>query len=76
MRITVHVVAADDFWPMATLTQPLRHSQFRTIFKADAADSPVGRRLTATHAAVRAALREGPLRHPRHGRDHEGRLEA
>lgn len=62
MRITVHVVAADDFWPMATLTQPLRQSQFRSIFKADVADSPVGRRLTATHAAVRAALSEGPLR--------------
>jgi hypothetical protein len=62
MRITVHVVAADHFWPIATVTQPLRRAQFRAFFKADIADSPVGRRLTATHAAVRAALREAPLR--------------
>ncbi|MEO8246505.1 MAG: winged helix DNA-binding domain-containing protein [Chloroflexota bacterium] len=62
MRITVHVVATDHFWPMVTLTQPLRQAQFRSFFKVDAVDSPIGRRLTATHAAVRAALRDGPLR--------------
>ncbi len=62
MRVTVHIVAADDFWPIATLTQGLRRIQFRSIFKADPFDSPLGRRLTATHAAVRAALRDGPLR--------------
>jgi hypothetical protein len=62
MRITVHVVATEHFWPIASLTQELRRLQFRTIFKADPFDSPVGRRLTATHAAVRAALEAGPLR--------------
>ena len=62
MRITVHVVAAAHFWAAATLTQELRRLQFRTIFKADPFDSTVGRRLAATHAAVRAALRNGPLR--------------
>ena len=62
MRITVHIVAASDFWAMSALAQPLRHLQFRSIFKADAVDSPLGRRLSAGHAAVRAALRERPLR--------------
>lgn len=62
MRITVHVVAAEHFWPVALLTQDLRRWQFRTIFKADVDDSPLGRRLGATHAAVRDALRDGPLR--------------
>lgn len=62
MRITVQVVRADHYWPVAHLTQGLRAAQFRTFFKADLADSPLGRRLTATHAAVRAALSEGPLR--------------
>ena len=33
MRITVHVVAATDFWPMSTLAQPLRRQQFRAFFK-------------------------------------------
>ena len=62
MRITVQIVRADHFWPIARLTQPLRAAQFRTLFKADVADSPIGRRLTGTHAAVRAALKNGPLR--------------
>ena len=62
MRITVHVVAADDFWPMSRLVQPLRLQQFRSIFKADAVDSPLGRQLHAGHGAVRAALADGPLR--------------
>lgn len=62
MRITVHIVAADDFWPMSTLVQPLRLHQFRAIFKADVVDSPLGRQLSAGHAAVRAALAERPLR--------------
>ncbi len=62
MRITVHVVAAADFWPMSTLAQPLRHLQFRSLFKADPLDSPLGRRLSEGHAAVREALREQPLR--------------
>ena len=62
MRITVQIVRADHFWPTAHLTQGLRAAQFRTFFKADVADSSLGRRLTKTHAAVRAALKEGPLR--------------
>jgi hypothetical protein len=62
MRITVHIVAAADFWPMSTLSQPLRHLQFRSLFKADPVASPLGRRLSEGHAAVRAALRERPLR--------------
>lgn len=62
MRITVQVVRADQFWPIARLTQGLRAAQFKTFFKADVADSPLGRRLTKTHAAVRAALKERPLR--------------
>lgn len=62
MRITVHIVAADDFWPMSTLVQPLRLQQFRAFFKADAVDSPLARQLRRGHAAVRAALAERPLR--------------
>ncbi|MEO8511564.1 MAG: winged helix DNA-binding domain-containing protein [Chloroflexota bacterium] len=62
MRITVQVVRADHFWPIAQLTQGLRAAQFKTFFKADVADSKLGRRLTETHAAVRAALKERPLR--------------
>lgn len=62
MRITVHVVSSEHFWPIALLTQELRRSQFRTIFKADVDDSAIGRRLHGTHAAVREALRDGPLR--------------
>ncbi len=62
MRITVHIVAATDFWAMSALAQPLRHAQFRAAFKTDAVDSPLGRRLTSGHAAVRAALHEHPLR--------------
>ena len=62
MRITVHIVAADDFWPMSALVQPLRLLQFRAFFKADAVDSPLARQLRRGHAAVRAALAERPLR--------------
>ena len=62
MRITVQVVRADHFWPVVRVTQGLRAAQFKTLFKADVADSQLGRRLTQTHGAVRAALREQPLR--------------
>jgi hypothetical protein len=61
MRITVHVVHADDFWPMSTLTLPFRVDQWRAWYKRDPTTSPIGKRLTATHAAVLAALRERPL---------------
>lgn len=61
MRMTVHVVSAADFWPMSTLTMPFRGTQFRALFKVDPVESPLGRRITAAHAAVLAALREAPL---------------
>ena len=61
MRMTVHVVAADDFWPMSTLTMPFRLDQFRIMYKVDPARSSLGRRLTKAHGAVLAAMREKPL---------------
>lgn len=62
MRITVQIVASADFWPTSVITQPLRRIQFRSIFKADPYDSPLGRRLSEGHTAVRAALRRQPQR--------------
>ncbi len=61
MRMTVHVVSAADFWPLSTLTLPLRATQFRAILKVDPVTSPVGRRFTKAHVAVMAALRDEPL---------------
>jgi hypothetical protein len=61
MRLTVHVVSADDFWPMSTLTLPFRVDQWRIIFKQDPVTSSLGRRMTGTHTSVLAALRERPL---------------
>lgn len=61
MRMTVHVVSAADFWPMSTLTLPFRAIQFRALFKLDPVESPLGRRITAAHPAVLAALRKAPL---------------
>jgi hypothetical protein len=61
MRLTVHIVSAADFWPMSTLTLGFRADQFRIMFKQDPATSRLGRRLTATHASVVAALRERSL---------------
>jgi hypothetical protein len=61
MRMTVHIVSADDFWPMSTLTHPFRSWQFRALFKVDPVDSPLGRRMTAAHQVVLAAMRERPL---------------
>jgi hypothetical protein len=61
MRLTVHIVSADDFWPMSTLTLPFRFNQWRLIFKQDPVTSPLGRRIAATHASVVAAMRERPL---------------
>ena len=60
MRITIHVVAADDLWPMFTVMQPLRLGQWRLMLKADPFDSPLGRRMKAAHAVAIAALRERP----------------
>ena len=61
MRITVHVISAADFWPTSTQTMPLRAAQFRAMFKLDPVTSPLGKRITAAHPAVMAALRNGPL---------------
>ena len=60
MRITVHVVSAADFWPMSTLTLPLRANQFRAWYKLDPVTSPLGKRIMATHPQVLAAMREAP----------------
>lgn len=60
MRITIHVVAADDLWPMFTVMQPFRTDQWRRLLKQDPDDSPFGRRLHAAHATAIAALRERP----------------
>lgn len=62
MRITVHVVSATDFWPMSTLTLPLRAHQFRAGYKLDPVTSPLGKRITAAHPQVLDAMREKPLR--------------
>jgi hypothetical protein len=61
MRLTVHVVSAQDFWPMSTLTLPFRVDQWRAWYKQDPVTSPIGRRIAATHASVLAAMRERPL---------------
>ena len=60
MRITIHVVAAEDLWPMFTVMQPMRVDQWRRLLKQDPVDSPLGRRMTAAHAAAIEALRERP----------------
>ena len=61
MRITIHVVAAADLWPMFTVMRPLRLAQWRLLLKADPHDSSLGRRMTAAHDVAIAALRERPL---------------
>ena len=60
MRITIHVVSAEDLWPMFAAIQPLRLGQWRLLAKADPIASPLGRRMTAAHAAALAALDEKP----------------
>jgi hypothetical protein len=59
MRITIHVVSATDLWPMFTVVQPLRLTQWRLLAKADPVDSRLGRRLLAAHQVALAALAEG-----------------
>ena len=61
MRMTVHVVSAADYWPMATLTHPFRLDQWRLIFKRDPVSSPLGKRIARGHPAVLAAMAERPL---------------
>lgn len=60
MRITIHVVAAEDLWPMFVASQPLRLRQWRILTRSDPVDSSLGRRMTAAHAVAIAALRERP----------------
>lgn len=60
MRITIHVVTADDLWPMFAVVQPLRLAQWRLLLKADPLTSPLGKRMLASHDAAIAALRDGP----------------
>jgi hypothetical protein len=60
MRITIHVVAADDLWPMFTVMKPMRLDQWRLLLKHDPVDSPLGRRMTAAHQVAIEALRERP----------------
>ena len=60
MRITIHVVTADDLWPMFTVIQPLRLSQWRLLAKADPVESALGRRMNAAHEVALAALAEAP----------------
>jgi hypothetical protein len=61
MRLTVHVVAAADFWPMSTATLGFRWRQWRIMYKQDPATSPLGRRITEAHGAVLAVMRRDPL---------------
>ncbi|MEO6578351.1 MAG: winged helix DNA-binding domain-containing protein [Candidatus Limnocylindria bacterium] len=60
MRITIHVVTAEDLWPMFTVCQPLRLAQWRLLAKEDPVASDLGRRLVAAHPVAIAALSEGP----------------
>ncbi|MGZ8512701.1 MAG: winged helix DNA-binding domain-containing protein [Candidatus Limnocylindria bacterium] len=60
MRITIHIVAAADLWPMFTVMRPLRLAQWRQVLKADPHGSSLGRRMTAAHQSAISALRERP----------------
>ncbi|HET6380366.1 MAG TPA: winged helix DNA-binding domain-containing protein [candidate division Zixibacteria bacterium] len=61
MRMTVHVVTADDFWPMSTISLPYRRRQWRLLYRQDPVSSPLARRIAARHTAVLEAMRERPL---------------
>jgi hypothetical protein len=60
MRLTIHIVHADDLWPMFLVSRPLRLNQWRILLKADPVDSPLGKRMRAAHAVAIDALRERP----------------
>src|SRR5687767_15194941 len=51
MRITIHVVTAADLWPMFTVMQPMRVSQWRLLLKADPLDSPLDRKSTRLNSS-------------------------
>ncbi len=61
MRITVHLVAGSDYWPMSSVTIGYRRDQFRAIYKLDPHSSPLGRAITAAQPAVLSAMREQAL---------------
>ncbi len=61
MRITIHVVAAEDVWPMFTVMQPLRLSQWSLLTKVDPLSSELGSRLASAHGTAISALRERPM---------------
>jgi hypothetical protein len=60
MRLTIHIVHADDLWRMFLVSRPLRLNQWRILLKADPIDSPLGKRMRAAHEVAIAALRERP----------------
>jgi hypothetical protein len=60
MRITIHVVAATDLWPMFVACQPLRLAQWSLLTRVDPVESDLGARLRSAHAVAIAALRERP----------------
>ena len=60
MRVTIHVVSATDLWPMFTVCQDMRLTQWRLLTKSDPVDSSLGRRMVAAHEAALAALAEDP----------------
>ena len=61
MRRTIHVVTAEDLWPMFTVCEPMRIDGWRQLTKADPVTSPMGRRLHAARPIVVDALRERPM---------------
>jgi hypothetical protein len=60
MRITIHAVAAADFWAMSNVTLPARQEQFRLFYKEAATDAGLMRKLKRGHQAALAALEERP----------------
>jgi hypothetical protein len=60
MRITIHVVAAEDLWSMFAVMQAMRADQWRLLLKADPVDSALARRMHAAHEVAIDALRERP----------------
>lgn len=54
MRVTIHLVSAADFWPLAIAIREPRRGLWRRAAK--------GEELVDQAATLRAALREGPLR--------------
>ncbi len=60
MRITIHIVSADDYWPMFAVCQALRLDQWRLLTKSHPTDSPLGRRMSASHEVALAALADKP----------------